>query len=326
MMKRAGGNALALLSSPLNVHILQAVQEGPLAPLDLRRRVGFPPESTMRMYVRELSKLGVIERDRREGFPPAVEYSLTAAGRALLKVGDALQVWLDAAPEGPIVLGSPAAKSAIRALVEGWTTNIVRALAARPYSLTELSSLIVKTSYPSLERRLGAMRVTNQIEQCPGTGRGKPYRATDWLRQAVLPLTASTGWERKYAPEATARISRFDVEAAFLMAIPLVALPADVTGNCRLAVELQGGSSPVLAGVVASFDQGKLASCSVRLEGEATAWATGSAMSWLREMNGGQGTQLELGGDLRLAERVARSLKITRLTPAQDEPEREFSQ
>jgi DNA-binding HxlR family transcriptional regulator len=280
----------------------------------------------MRLYVRELSRLGVIERRRQEGFPPAVDYVLTEAGRALLKVGDALQVWLDAAPEGPIVLGSPAAKSAIRALVEGWTTNIVRALAARPYSLTELSSLIVKTSYPSLERRLGAMRVTNQIEPCPGTGRGKPYRATEWLRQAVLPLTAATGWERKYAPEATTRISRFDVEAAFLMAIPLVAMPADVTGDCRLAVELPNGSSPVFAGVVASFDRGKLASCSVRLEGEATAWATGSAMSWLREMNGGQGTQLELGGDLRLAERVSRSLKITRLTPTQGEPEGEISQ
>lgn len=317
---------MALLASPLNVHILQALEEGPLSPLDIRRRVGFPPESTMRMYVRELSKMGVLERRRDGGFPPAVDYVLTAAGQALLKVGDALQVWLDAAPEGQIVLGSPAAKSAVRALVEGWTTNIVRALVARPYSLTELSSLIVKVSYPSLERRLGAMRVTNQIEHLPGTGRGKPYRATDWLRQAVLPLTAATGWERKYAPEATARIGRLDVEAAFLMAVPLVALPSHVTGSCRLAVELQGGTSPALAGVVASFDRGQLTSCSVRLEGEAAAWATGSAMSWLREMNGGQGTQLELGGDKRLAERVARSLKITSLTPIPSESKVEVSQ
>lgn len=325
-MKRAGGNALALLASPLNVHILQALEEGPLSPLDLRRRVGIPPESTMRMYIRDLSSVGVIERRGPEGFPPTVDYVLTAAGKALLKVGDAVQVWLDAAPEGPIVLGSPAAKSAVRALVGGWITNIVRALVARPYSLTELSALIVKVSYPSLERRLGAMRVTNQIEPCPGAGRGKPYRATDWLRQAVLPLTAAVGWERKYAPEVTVRIGRLDVEAAFLMAIPLVALPTDVTGNCRLAVELQTGSSPVFAGVVASFDRGKLASCSVRLEGEATAWATGSAMSWLREMNGGQGTQLELGGDKQLAERLARSLKITSLTPVPSESEVEVSQ
>lgn len=325
-MKRAGGNALALLSSPLNVHILQALEGGPLAPLDLRRAVGSPPQSTMRIYIRDLSGMGVIERRRHEGFPPTVDYVLTEAGQALLKAGEAVQAWLDAAPEGPIVLGSPAAKNVIRALVEGWTTNIVRALVARPYSLTELSTLIVKTSYPSLERRLGAMRVTNLIEHCPGIGRGKPYRATDWLRQAVVPLTAATGWERKYAPEVTTRVGRLDVEAAFLMAIPLVALPSDVTGNCRLAVELQKGSSPVLAGVVASFDQGKLASCSVRLEGETTAWATGSAMSWLREMNGAQGTQLELGGDKRLAERVARSLKITALRSAQGELEGEASQ
>jgi hypothetical protein len=142
----------------------------------------------------------------------------------------------------------------------------------------------------------------------------------------VLPLTAATGWERKYAPEVTTRIGRLDVEAAFLMAVPFIDLPANATGNCRLAVELQGGSAPVLAGVVASLERGQLTSCSVRLEGEAAAWATGSAMSWLREMNGGQGTQLELGGDKRLADLVARSLKITRLMPSRSRSEVEVSQ
>ena len=61
----------------------------------------------------------------------------------------------DNAPEGPLALGSSTAKSAIKALVEGWGTNMIRALAARPLSLTELNGLISGLSYPSLERRLG---------------------------------------------------------------------------------------------------------------------------------------------------------------------------
>ena len=40
-------------------------------------------------------------------------------------------------------------------------------------------------------------------------------------------------------------IGRLDVEAAFLLAIPLIDLPSGLTGVCRLSVEIQGGSISV---------------------------------------------------------------------------------
>lgn len=310
-MKRTGATVLALLASPLNVEILGALEQEHLSALDLRRTVGSPPQSTMRLYSQGLVNLGVIERLRQGTFPPIVEYALTDAGRALIKVRDCLRTWLSWAPEGGISLGTPAAKHATRALVEGWSTSIVRALAARPYSLTELSKANMRISYPALERRLSAMRLVNLVEPHPGEGRGTPYKATTWLRRSVTPLVAASGWEREYLPEAP-RIGRLDVEAAFLLATPLMVLPGDTTCACRLAVELQGGANPVFAGVVVGIEGGRLTSCSARFEGKAVdAWVAGSTTAWLRQMNGEELPSVEFGGDRQLAESIVEALRVT---------------
>jgi DNA-binding HxlR family transcriptional regulator len=300
-----------MLSAPLNIHIMQALEAGPLAPLDLRRAANSPPQSTMRVYLRDLTAVGVLERHRQDSFPPVVKYALTAGGRALLKVGEVLQAWLQAAPEGAILLGTPASKSATRALVDGWSTNIVRALAARPYSLTELSRLNNQTSYPALERRLAAMRLVNQVEPVRVDGRGTPYRATEWLRQAIFSLTAATAWERRCLPDESARIGRLDVEAAFLLAAPLMKLPSDLNGTVRLGVEVQGGASPVIAGAIVRVQNGKVTASSNRLEGRVDASVTGTAMAWLRQMRGGATLQVEIGGNQAFGELVADALRAS---------------
>jgi DNA-binding HxlR family transcriptional regulator len=282
----------------LNVHLLQALEDRPLPLIDLRRSVGSPPQSTMRVYSRTLVDLGALERQRQSAFPGTVEYGSTESGKALLGIGAVHESWLREAPSGPVSLGSTASKSATKALVEGWSTNIIRALAAKPLSLTDLNRLIPRISYPSLERRLGALRLADLVEPFPGEGRGTPYRATPWLRRAIVPLAAGAWWERRYLADPPL-IGRLDVEAAFLLAIPLIEVPAGLSGKCRLAVEIQGGSSPVFAGVLITLEEGKVVSCSSRLEGDADAWASGSAGSWMRTMSGQDG-DLEVGGDTEL--------------------------
>jgi len=310
-VNRAGAAALSLLAAPLNVHLLQALEDGPLPLIDLRRAVGSPPQSTMRVYSRTLVEIGTLERQRQPSFPGTVEYASTEAGQALLGIGAILERWLQEAPAGPITLGTTASKSATKALVEGWSTNIIRALAAKPLSLTDLNRLIPRISYPSLERRLGALRLADLVEPYPGEGRGTPYRATPWLRRAIVPLTAGAWWERRYLAEPP-QIGRLDVEAAFLLAIPLIELPADLNGKCRLAVEIQGGSSPVFAGVLICVEEGKVISCSSRLEGEAEGWASGSAGSWMRRMNG-QDADLEIGGDADLVREIVEAIRKSAL-------------
>lgn len=281
---------------------------------DLRGEIGSPPQSTMRIYLKTLEGVQTIERNRQAQFQGSVEYSLTKAGRALLDVAGTLQTWLNSSPRGPIELGTPAARNAIRALVEGWSSNMIRALSAQPLSLTELSRLIPKISYPALERRLTALRLVGLVEPRKEDGRSTPYRPTDWLGRAVAVLTSASEWERECIPDITPPIGRLDVEAAFLLAVPLMSLPADMSGKVRLAVEVQGGSSPVHAGAILHIAEGTVESCSVRMGGDADASVSGTAMGWLRQMNGGFPRRfVEFGGDQALGEAVIVALRATAL-------------
>jgi DNA-binding HxlR family transcriptional regulator len=289
---------------PLEVHVLQALEAEPRQLIDLRRAVGSPPQTTMRGHLRTLVEIGVIERRREEAFAGSVEYALTPPGRELLAVAEVVEAWLGTSPDGEIALGSPAAKSALGALVAGWSSTLVRALAARPLSLTELSRLIPSLNYPSLERRLAALRLAGQIQARPGSRRGTPYTVTAWLRRAVAPIVAAVRWERCHLSARTAPVGRIDAEAALLLAIPLLALPGDVSGLCRLTVEIGSGTAERrLAGVMVEIREGVVSSCTSRLEGRADAWASGKPTGWTSAIMEGETAALEIGGasDLVLA-------------------------
>jgi DNA-binding HxlR family transcriptional regulator len=298
---RAGVRGLILIAAPLNVAILEALAEAPQPLVDLRRIAGSPPQTTMRGNLRALAELGVIEKRRRPDFPGSVDYHLADAGHDLRAVAEVVRAWLAASPEGPLELGSMPARSAIKALAEGWSTRIIRALAARPLSLTELDELISGVSYPALERRLSALHLTGQVRRTSGQGRAMAYATTAWLRQAVAPLAAAAQWEGRHLREVAAPISNRDAETAFLLAIPLLGLPADLSGSCRLAVEFSKENGSRLAGVRVDVAEGRVVGCISRLEGDATAWAHGSVTSWFRAVAAGDPSCLALGGDTHLA-------------------------
>lgn len=307
---RPGAQALSTLAVPLNVEVMQALGADPTPLPELRREVGHPPVTTMRSYLRNLMEMGVIERHREDDFPGSVSYKIARPGEKLLAVGEVLGRWLHDAPDGPLELGSTAAKSATKAFVDAWSANIIRALAARPLSLTELDRFIPQVSYPTLERRLTAMRMVGLIEPASGpNGRVTRYQATPWLRSAVSPLTASVGWERRYLGDKAPAVGRTGIEATFLLAVPLLDLPGDASGTCRLAVELRRGADLEFAGVMVAVEEGQLRSCVSRLEGHPNAWATGGLLDWLRWLRGGNGHQVELGGDVSLANAIADSMR-----------------
>jgi DNA-binding HxlR family transcriptional regulator len=312
---RSGAKALELLAAPLNLLILRGLESGSRSAGDLRGEIGSPPQSTMRIYLRSLREVGAIGAGRKEGFQGTVEYSLTQEGRDLLDVAGTLGTWLSSSPRGPIELGTPTAKNAIRALVDGWSSNIVRAVSAQSIPLTELSRLIPKVSYPTLERRLTALRLVGLVEAHKEDGRSTPYQSTDWLRRAVAVLTSASEWERDHMADTTPPIGRLDVEAAFLLAVPLMELPADLSGKVRLAVEIQRGASPVFAGVLVCVEDGRVTSCTPGPDGEAEAWVSGAPRSWLRRINRGEADHIEIGGDTQAAQAILRALERTAARP-----------
>lgn len=298
---RAGAHALTLLSIPLNVEVLTVLDEEPRTLVNLRRAVGSPPQTTIRCHLRELTKIGVLERRRQGEFPGYVDYELGVAGRELMEVVAALELWLASTPEGALVPGTRGATSAIKALVGGWTSTIMRALAAHSLSLTDLNQLINGVNYPTLERRLAAMRHAGMIEYCHGLRRARPYSVTGWLRRASAPLAAAALWESRNMAAQTAPITPLDIEAAFLLTVPSLRLDEGLSGACRLAASIRHGGEERFAGVKATVKDGQIMSCVSKLGGPANAWASGLAVDWIPAVLGGDPTRLEIGGESDLA-------------------------
>lgn len=305
---RSGAQTLVLLASSVNSRILQALADGPKAQAELRHAAGSPAQTTLRAHLRRLADVGSIARQRRNRFPGVLEFELTEAGRELLAVAAALERWLSQAPDGGLELGTDAARAATKALAEGWSTTILRALAAGPLSLTELDQVIGSLSYPSLERRMAAMRLAGQVEARPNMTKGTPYAVTRWLRRGIAPIAVATRWEQRHLPETAPPPTRIDAEAIFMLTAPLLSLASDVSGACRMAVELPNGGKPTLAGVLIDAREGRIASCRTQLRGSSDAWASGSATAWLGALVDADSDGLELGGDGWLARSFLLSL------------------
>lgn len=301
---RAGSSALTLIASPLKVDALRALAEQPLSLQELIRLLGFPPRSTARLHLRTLEGVGAVERSADRELSTPGDYKLAPPGEKLLDLVDVVQAWLDRSPAGSIQLGSTAGKSAIKALVEGWGATVVAVLAVRPLSLTELDSLIPQANYPSLGRRLTALRQVGLLDAQPRAGRSIPFAVTEWLRRAVIPLVAAMSWEHRHLPEQTPPIRRLDIETTLLLAAPLLRLDASASGSCRVAVEVRDDDAPLPAGAVLSFQEGRAVSCVAHLEGDAEAWASGAVDGWLRFLADCNSDELKTGGKTRLVNRL----------------------
>jgi DNA-binding HxlR family transcriptional regulator len=296
---RAGGYVLSLFSTNLHRLVLKALAQGPKRLAELQREVGGPAQTTLRGNLRNLIGMGVLEKRQSDGRGSLVDHVLTPAGSELLQVSDALDDWLARAPQGPIPPGSETGKAAVKALIGGWGSTMLRALAARPLSLTELDNLITAFSYPALERRLAAMRLAGFVTAVDGNGGGTPYAVNAWLRSAMAPLLAAVRCERRHMAAETAPLTRIDIETILLLVVPRVALGAKASGAAQLAVDA-GGRSSRSAGIWVAVEDGRVVRSSSKLESSPESWVRGSAADWLDALVDGRTRRLSVGGDRAL--------------------------
>jgi DNA-binding HxlR family transcriptional regulator len=281
---RAGGKALSVLAVPLNLLVLQALSARPMRLAELRKATGLPAQTTLRGHIASLSDIGLLRRRPTDHVPYAVENALTGMGEEMLFVASRLEAWLLQAPDGPIALESSAAKGAVKALVDGWGSRMIGALAERPMSLTELDREIAELSYPALERRLSSMRIAGLVAACEGRGAGTPYGVTEWARRGVAPLVAAGHCERVHMRRETMPLTTADIEATLMLALPLVQLSEAVSGECQIEVRATPGLVAEPTGVRITLDRGQVASCSpaspsMRLSGSPARRWTGSTRS-----------------------------------------------
>lgn len=319
----AGALTLSLLATPLHPEILGELSRGPRRLSELRRQTGSPPQTTLRARLEQLAELGVVARRRLNLFPSVHEYELTSpSGRELLFVVTSLEGWLASAPEEPLRFSSEVGQAATKALAESWSTAMLRALAAGPASPAELDCPSGPVNQASLERRLDALRKAGLIARSsPEAGRTS-YETTAWLRKGTGPIVAATRWERRHLPRFTVPIKPIDAEAGFLLAMPLVKPPPELSGSCRLGVEFEDGKERLLAGVTVEVEGGRVLSCATRLESSPTAWASGPPEAWLRTTIEADPGRLELGGDRRLVRGLLDSLNQVLFGPVRPLPPR----
>lgn len=294
---RAGSRALSIFAYSLNARVLRAHADGPLRPGELEERIGWAPQSSLRSAVCGMCDLDALARhEPADGTQNAVT-ELTEAGRDLLPVASALERWLGRAPDGAVQLDDAAARGIVRVLTAGWDSTVVRTLAERPLTLTEMNAGIVGLSYPALKRRVAKLRSTRLVTTLR-SGNAAAYAASDWLRLSIFPLAVAGRWEGMHGAEPEP-ITQVEVEAAFLLTLPLLQLPGDTTGTCTLAVlaaEDQDGP-PDAVGVTVEVEEGRIVSCSSGgAAAPPTTWALGTADAWLDAVIDGQVGELRVSG------------------------------
>lgn len=296
---RAGSQILSLFANPLTARILGAHKERPLRLTALQEQISWAPETTMRELVNNLCRVQALEKGLH-GEKPTVATALTPAGEEMIRVGDTVERWLALCPSGPIPPSSDEAKDAIRALASGWNSTLMRALANRPFTLTGLDKLIPDVSYSSLERRLASMRAAGQIEVVAAEARGTSYVMTEWARHAVAPLGVAGRYERRYLPDATAPITDLEVEASFMLTLPLAPLPKTAGGSCMLAVQTDADESQELGqnlvGARVEVRRGEVISSGIEMNQRPSTWALGTAETWLDVVIDGDLANLRFGG------------------------------
>jgi DNA-binding HxlR family transcriptional regulator len=312
---RAGGRALLLLADPVSASIVRALASGPLEVGELIVRVENVSRSTYFDRLRDLEEISLIKRERRSGIPPIAACHLTDAGRCLSRVARLLEAWLGRGPQGPLSAGDPVATSAIKALAVGWGSTLLRWLAERPQSLTELEPLVDGLGYRKLERATKDLLSAGLVERVDADGRLSPYAVTPWARESVAVLAAAMHWERREIPERSAPVTAIEIEAGMLMALPLVELSPELNGTCELLMSVEAQDDDQLSGVATRIANGQLAWCCprrVQAPGEAS-WLNGDLWAWLRAVIKGEPAGLQTGGDPALARDLIAALRRTLL-------------
>lgn len=231
------------------------------------------------------------------GIGPDTLMRASSKGEQFLFVAATLERWLRNCPNGPLALG-PKGADAIAPLVCCWSATVTHALASEAMTLSELDRAVQSLSYDTVAEHVEAMERIGQVEALPDPGETR-YALTDWMREGFAPIGAAVRMELHYPEPDVAPPEALDVDAAFQLVLPLLELPEELDGTCRLDVRVPGESSfPI--GAMAEIEGGRIVSSSPLLDGGGRAFITGTPIQWLDTLVDPPSLQLGVSGDFNL--------------------------
>ncbi len=307
---RAGALTLLYLAIPMKRRVLLGMLAEAATGADVVDEADVPdPDAPVALEI--IADPYLVEPVDPDVDPDAIDENTllrpSQAGQDLLFVSSVLERWLGECPAGPLALG-PDAAPALSALLNGWASTVIHALAAAPLTVTEITEAIGVLDYDTVDERIEEMVDASLLVLLEEAGEEERFAATEWLRTAIAPLAAGARQELRHPLEDTAPIAALDVQAAFLLTLPLLELPEDRSGTCSLAVDLEEGVPGSPTGVTVRVEGGRLVSCDVRLDEEADAWASASAAAWLDTVIEKDTGQLRSGGGCHLAATLLHAL------------------
>jgi hypothetical protein len=312
---RAGALTLLYLASPMDRSVLLTLLAEATTGARVLDELEAPDPDDPAAIAAIFSDAYLVEPadpDHPPGAPigPDTMLQPTPAGREVPFVGVVLQRWLDSCPEGPVELG-PDAGPVLAPLLTGWCSMVTHALAAEPLTAAETQEAIQVLDLDTVEARIELMEEAGQVEALPSPDGEPRYAVTEWLRLGIAPLAAAARMELRHPPGDTAAVAALDVEASFLLTLPLLELPVELSGSCSMAVELDEGVSGSPAGVTVRIENGLVVSCEQHLDEDADAWVTGSAGDWLDTLIEPDIERVRSGGERHLAGTLLQELHET---------------
>lgn len=229
---------------------------------------------------------------------PYTQMRTSSKGDEFLFVAATMERWLRNCPSGPLELGLRGAH-ALAPLVCSWSATVTHALAPEALTLAELGRMVGILDREAVAGHVEAMERCGQVEAVTGDTETR-YRLTDWGREGIAPIVAAVRYECRYPEDDVLPPDVFDVEAAFQMALPLLRLPSELRGSCRLGVRITGGE-PLIAGATALVDEGRVLSYSPLLDENPETWAMGTPLDWCEAVVDPTTEKVETGGHRELA-------------------------
>lgn len=312
---RAGALTLMYLASPMDRGTLLTLLAEATTGVQVIGELEFPdlddPDTILAIF-NDAYLLEPADPDHPPGAPigPDTMLQPTPAGREVPFVGMVLQHWLDRCPDGPVELG-PDAGPVLAPLLTGWCSMVTHTLAAKPLTALETHDEIQVLDLDSVEARIESMEEAGQVEALPRPDGEPRYAVTEWLRMGIAPLAAAARMELRHPPGDTAAVAALDVEASFLLTLPLLKLQRRLSGTCVLAVELDESVAGSPAGVTARIERGRVVACEVRLDEDADARASATAGDWLDAVIEPNAKSVRTAGDHKLAGALLHGLHKT---------------
>ena len=308
---RAGALTLLYLSSPLERPVLRTVMAELTTGVKVQEIEEPDPEFMVMGVFEDSYLLEPADPDHPPGEPigPDTMMRPTPAGREVPFVGAVLARWLRRCPERPLELG-PESRRHMAALLGGWASMTIHALAGGPRSAAQACEAIQVLDREVIDARIDSMLDTGLLEEAPGAGPdGEPLVGpTEWLRRGIAPLAAAARMELRFPPGDTAPIGALDVEAAFQLTLPLLKLPSRFAGACSLAVELEEGVPGGPAGVTVGIEDDRVVACEPGVDPAADTAVSGTTAAWLDAVIERRAEGISSSGDPRLAKRILREL------------------